>query len=147
MDRKSNFLDDRRVIVILFFTCLLLCVDVFFGGFPFPGSDIPDCGSLVFENNILFYKTGLYPPSAKEIPVDLAPLFFQPVNINNAAFENLILIKGIGPKLAATILEYRRLHGPFVTVDDLLSVKGIGRKRARYFSTVLQFSKQSEKKY
>jgi len=50
------------------------------------------------------------------------------VNINNATVEELQTIKGIGPAMAARILEYRRSNGGFASVDDLRNVKGIGEK-------------------
>lgn len=50
------------------------------------------------------------------------------VNINTASTEELNAIPGIGPALARRIVEYRKAHGPFAKVDDLLAVKGIGPK-------------------
>lgn len=37
-------------------------------------------------------------------------------------------IKGIGPKKAAAIVEYRKQHGPFKSVKDLAKVKGFSEK-------------------
>ncbi len=51
------------------------------------------------------------------------------VNINTASVESLQEVKGIGPKLAAKIVEYRTEHGKFKEVDDLAGVKGIGEKK------------------
>ena len=33
---------------------------------------------------------------------------------------------GVGPKLAEAILDHRRLHGPFRSVDELKNVRGVG---------------------
>lgn len=52
-----------------------------------------------------------------------------PVNINTAAVADFERLNGIGPALAERIVDYRRLHGPFSTVDDLVNVTGIGPKR------------------
>lgn len=49
-----------------------------------------------------------------------------PVNLNQASAEQLIALKGIGPKMAERIIAYRQEHGPFKTVDQLVQVKGIG---------------------
>jgi competence protein ComEA len=38
-------------------------------------------------------------------------------------------IKGVGEKTAAAILAYRRAHGPFRDVRELLQIKGIGEKK------------------
>jgi competence protein ComEA len=38
-------------------------------------------------------------------------------------------LPGVGPVLAERIVSYRRDHGPFATVDDLLDVPGIGEAK------------------
>ena len=48
------------------------------------------------------------------------------VNINTAGAAELESLPGIGPALAARIVEYRDGHGPFASVDDLADVPGIG---------------------
>lgn len=50
------------------------------------------------------------------------------VNINTAGVEQLVTLPGVGPKLAARIIEYRQKSGSFHTTQDLLNVKGIGEK-------------------
>jgi len=54
---------------------------------------------------------------------------FAAVNINTATKDELIALQGIGPAKAQAILDYRKQNGPFKSVDDLKSVKGIGAKR------------------
>lgn len=51
------------------------------------------------------------------------------LDLNRAGVDDLQRLPGIGPALAARVVEFRRLHGPLATVDDLLQVKGIGQKR------------------
>jgi len=48
------------------------------------------------------------------------------ININTASKEQLMQIKGIGEKKAAAIIEYRKKHGKFKSVEDVAKVKGIG---------------------
>ncbi len=48
------------------------------------------------------------------------------INVNTAPEADLERLPGIGPALAAAIVEWRENNGPFTTVDDLLAVPGIG---------------------
>jgi len=47
------------------------------------------------------------------------------ININTADAATLDTLPGIGPKLAAAIIEYREENGSFRIVDDLALVSGI----------------------
>lgn len=53
----------------------------------------------------------------------------RPLNINRATLNQLVALPGIGPVLAARIVDYRAAHGPFAKVDDLVAVSGIGPSR------------------
>jgi competence protein ComEA len=48
------------------------------------------------------------------------------VNINTADEATLETLNGVGPVLAASIIQYRTEHGPFASVDQLDEVSGIG---------------------
>jgi len=50
------------------------------------------------------------------------------VNVNTATAEQLQQVKGIGPKTADKIVDYRENHGQFSTLDELRNIKGIGEK-------------------
>ena len=50
------------------------------------------------------------------------------ININTATASQLTALNGIGETKAAAIVEYRRQHGDFGSVDELLNVPGIGEK-------------------
>ena len=51
------------------------------------------------------------------------------VHLNTATAVDLEQIPGVGPVLAARIVEYRETHGPFLVVEDLLDVAGIGEAK------------------
>lgn len=48
------------------------------------------------------------------------------VSLSTASPAQLETLPGIGPSLAAAIVDHRDRDGPFATVDDLLEVAGIG---------------------
>ncbi|MBU6430170.1 MAG: ComEA family DNA-binding protein, partial [Cyanobacteria bacterium REEB65] len=51
------------------------------------------------------------------------------VHLNRASAEDLEQLPGVGPGLAARILDYRSRHGSFHSVDELREVSGIGDRR------------------
>jgi competence protein ComEA len=63
--------------------------------------------------------------------LSLASLSLQaaPVDINTADAKAISkVMKGVGIKKAEDIVAYRKKHGDFKSVDDLVKVKGIGKK-------------------
>ena len=52
-----------------------------------------------------------------------------PISLSTATVEQLDTLDGIGPTLAARIVQYRDAHGGFRSVDELRQVSGIGDKR------------------
>jgi comEA protein len=51
------------------------------------------------------------------------------ININTADVTELQKLPGIGPSIAARIVEYRAENGPFRAVDEITGVRGIGVAR------------------
>lgn len=58
----------------------------------------------------------------------LSTLLFSAVNVNKANSAQLQTLNGIGPTKAQEIINYRKSHGGFKTVEELVNVKGIGAK-------------------
>ena len=54
-----------------------------------------------------------------------------PVSLNHAPPAELERLPGIGPALAARIVEHRERHGPFRRLEHLLLVRGISERRLR----------------
>lgn len=48
------------------------------------------------------------------------------LSLNQATEPELERLPGIGPSLAQAIVRFRQEHGPFGSIEDLLSVPGIG---------------------
>lgn len=60
-----------------------------------------------------------------------APDSTPPVSINSATREELERLPGIGPALAARIVEHRERYGPFRRAEHLMMVRGISERRFR----------------
>ena len=54
-----------------------------------------------------------------------------PVSLNRSPREELERLPGIGPALAARIIEHRERYGPFRRAEHLLLVRGISERRFR----------------
>ncbi len=57
------------------------------------------------------------------------PLLAQAeIDVNTASAMELQRIKGIGPKTAQAIIEFRNQNGPFNSIQAVTRVKGVGPK-------------------
>lgn len=78
--------------------------------------------------------TQVYVPAVGETPppgVAAAPGEDSggPIDLNIADAAALETLPGVGPATSAAILEHRDRNGPFVSVDGLLEVRGIGEAK------------------
>ena len=48
------------------------------------------------------------------------------IDVNTAGAHELTMLRGIGPKTADAIVDYRAANGPFASLEDLKKVHGIG---------------------
>ena len=62
--------------------------------------------------------------TAASVSADKVP----PLNLNTATAADLERLPGIGPKVAARIVDYRTKKGPFRKTEELMNVQGIGEK-------------------
>jgi len=49
-----------------------------------------------------------------------------PININRATARQLDALDGVGPVIAQRIVDYRKINGSFLVIEDLQKVSGIG---------------------
>ncbi|NNK95506.1 MAG: hypothetical protein HKP41_14240 [Desulfobacterales bacterium] len=77
--------------------------------------------------------------STDNVPPQASPLLFQKIPVNQADVELLKTISGIGPELAARIVDTRIREGRFKNSEDLLKVPGIGIKRKELLQNKLHF--------
>ena len=62
------------------------------------------------------------------------------VNLNTASVSQLQELPGLGPALAARIVEHRQKNGAFKSVEDVMAVKGIGEKNFSKLQNFLSVS-------
>ena len=60
------------------------------------------------------------------------------VLLNRATAKEFEALDGIGPVLASRIISFRKANGPFVTIEDLLKVPGIGAGTLSKFKSKLR---------
>ena len=61
------------------------------------------------------------------------------VNINKAGIKELEKIPLIGPKTAQEIVNYRKSHKSFNSLQDLGSIEGIGKKKLNIIKKFIVF--------
>ena len=66
------------------------------------------------------------PPASSTALWDARLATARRIDLNSAGASELARLPGVGPALAERIVQYRQAHGPFVTVEDLAQVQGIG---------------------
>jgi len=77
-------------------------------------------------DNIRQYRADWHGPGPEVIGIE-AGRSASPININTASREQLETLPGIGPKIADSIIEYRRSR-PFARAEDIMEVPRIGPK-------------------
>lgn len=68
-------------------------------------------------------------PDATVGPTAVGPGVDTGIDLNTASASQLEALPGVGPVLAERIAAYRTERGPFLTVEDLLDVPGIGEAK------------------
>lgn len=93
---------------------------------PRKGEILPDTKRKKSSSN----KTG-----KNSVSKEVKPL--GPVDLNTATQKQLEAVPGIGPSLAAKILQYRNEHGKFGNYEEMLKVSGVGESKLEKFRPFL----------
>lgn len=83
-------------------------------------------GIFIGRNLLPNYYMRAYSPSDTASPTVSELGSGGKININTATVDQLTLLPGIGPTIAQRIIAFRDENGPFLSIDDLTEVKGIG---------------------
>ena len=68
------------------------------------------------------------------------------VNLNTDSAAELAQLPGIGEKVAARVVAYRKKNGPFQKIEEVMNVKGIGEKTFTRLQPHLFIEPDSKKK-
>jgi competence protein ComEA len=66
------------------------------------------------------------------------PTVSSPINLNTATQAQLDTLPGIGPVMAARIIAYKLKNGPFLLIEDLKKVTGIGDNKFAEISKLVR---------
>lgn len=95
-----------------------------------PGTDTSDINlaRIIKDGEQVYVEPAAVPKSFVQgsAPIRVVKKKSGPININRATVGELDSLPGIGPVLASRIIDYRKANGPFISIDDLQKVSGIG---------------------
>jgi competence protein ComEA len=60
------------------------------------------------------------------------------INLNTAPAAEIMRLPGVGPTLAARIVEHRQKHGPFRRPQDVIIVRGMSAARYRLIAHLVR---------
>lgn len=100
------------------------------------GADVSDINLarlLKDGEQVFVYAASRGSSSSRSTARSAPPRNTGPIAINRASAKELEALDGIGPVLASRIIAYRNANGPFVTLEALLEVSGIGPAKFAQF--------------
>ncbi|WP_456387561.1 ComEA family DNA-binding protein [Desulfolithobacter sp.] len=75
-------------------------------------------------------------------PPRLALLLGRPVPVNQADARTLVMLPGIGPRLADNIIRFRSEHGSIQGDENLLQVEGIGTETLKRLRPLITYDQE-----
>jgi len=103
-----------------------------------PGTDTSDINlaRIVKDGEQIYVESAdVTVVNSQVVPVHKVKRKTGPININRATAGELDALPGIGPVLASRIIDYRKTNGPFLSVDELQKVSGIGSAKFAQFKS------------
>jgi competence protein ComEA len=102
-----------------------------------PGADLStiNLARIVSDGEQIYVdssNSGSYPGSVKR------KIRTGPINLNRATKSQLDTLDGIGPVIAQRIIDFRKVNGPFLTIDDIQKVSGIGTAKFAQIKSKIQ---------
>ena len=85
-------------------------------------------GLLIIIGTVFYGYFDYLKPPQSYTPQQIAAMESEPININTAAAEELRKLPGLTSKQAQSLVDYREENGSFTSPQDILKVKGIGKK-------------------
>ena len=158
-DKQICLKKDKRMLVLLSFGCLIILFRLLAIYQPHDLSgaiwawheEIRNDGVQLHRNLIepafqynraSLIEKGRTPIIESDLSARASFLLGAPFPINKAGIEEMVMLPGVGPKLAANIIQYRKEHGGITDSDTLMKVPGIGRKMAAKTAPLLKFQEK-----
>lgn len=88
-----------------------------------------DLSRVNLAESVMDGQQVVIPSSTDRSPQPVEQAGDRRIRINDADAASLESLPGVGPVLAGTIVSHRSEFGPFLTVEDLLEVPGIGEQK------------------
>lgn len=103
------------------------------------GTDLSDLNlaRVLKDGEQIYVEPATLPNRSASVP--FRPVIKSgPININRATEKEFDSLPGVGPVIAARIVAYRKVNGPFSTVEDLQKVSGIGSAKFAQFKNKIR---------
>jgi len=134
---------DLRIALILVVFLSIFLASGFKGQGAIDSSAKPMCQQLEFYPSHLVSvdcDVIVTAPVENGRPPNMTVFFFEPIPINQASYELLQTVRGVGPILAQKIITYRSEVGRFVGLQSIKKLTRVGEKRAQYLATQFSFN-------